>query len=89
MAGGMRREPEHFGERELVLIYVGRKLKDALRLEEVLTGAGIDYAVEADRYWTGTIFRRERVGAFFYVAPETEASARETLSRAGFRAFEE
>jgi hypothetical protein len=83
----VRREPEHFGEQELALIYVGRKLKDALRLEEVLNAAGVDYAVEADRYWAGTIFRRERVGAFFYVAPADEAAARETLTRAGFTPY--
>ena len=83
----MRREPEHFGDRELSLIYVGRKLKVALRAEEVLTAAGVDYFVEADRYWAGMILRRERVGAFFYVEPEVEVAARETLRRAGFEPF--
>jgi hypothetical protein len=34
------------------------------------------------------IFRRERVGAFFYVLPESEASARETMRREGFRPYE-
>jgi hypothetical protein len=85
----MRKAPEYFGDTELALVYVARKLKDALRLEEVLTGAGVDYHVEADRYWTGTIFRRERVGAFFYVIPEAEDATRETLRRAGFQPFEE
>ncbi len=84
----MRRDPEHFGDRELSLVYLGRKLKDALRLEAVLTEAGVDYAVEADRYWVGRIFRRERIGAFFYVAPEAEAAVRETLRTAGFEPFE-
>ena len=85
----MRKDPDHFGDRELALVYVARKLKDALRLEDVLTGEGVDYVVEADRYWSGTIFRRERVGAFFYVVPEAEEAARETLRRAGFQPFEE
>ena len=83
----MRRDPEHFGDRELNLIYVARKLKQALRLEQMLTDAGLDYCVEADRYWAGMILRRERVGAFFYVDPEIEASARATLERAGFEPF--
>ena len=65
----MRRTPEHFGEQDLSLIYVARKLKHALRLEQLLTDAGLDYLVESDEYSTGTIFRRLRVGAFFYVAP--------------------
>jgi hypothetical protein len=81
----MRREPEHFGDQELLLIYLARKLKEALRVEDVLTEAGIDYAVEADRYWTGVLFRRERIGAHFYVLPEVEAAARDTLRRAGFK----
>jgi len=84
----MRRDPEHFGDRELSLVYVARKLKDALRLEDVLTRAGIDYAVEADKYVAGTLFRRERVGAFFYVTPEIEASVRQTLVAAAFKPFE-
>ncbi len=70
-------------------MYLARKLKDALRLEAALTEAGFDYAVEPDRYWTGRIFRRERVGAFFYVAPEDEGSVRETMRRAGFEPVEE
>ena len=84
----MKREPEHFGDQELNLVYVARKLKDARRLEEVLNGAGVEYLVEADRYWSGMIFRRERVGAFFYVVPGVEASAREILRRAGFQPFD-
>jgi len=81
----MRKEPEHFGDQEMCLIYLARKLDEALRVETVLTDAGLDYAVEADRYWTGVLFRRERVGAHFYVLPEVEAAARDTLRRAGFK----
>lgn len=71
----------------MVLIYVARRLKEALRLEDLLTQAGFDYLVEPDKYSGGLIFRTERVGAFFYVAPADEAGARETLAREGFRAF--
>jgi len=84
----MRREPAYFGDVELTLVHVARKLKDALRVEELLTAAGIDYAVEADRYWVGTIFRRERVGAFFYVLPEVEEAGRQALRLAGFKPYE-
>ena len=61
----MRREPDFFDEQDLDLVYVAKKLKEALRLEEVLTAAGFDYLVEPDRYSGGIIFRTERVGAFF------------------------
>ena len=80
----MRKEPEDFGEAEMRLIHVARKLKEALRVEDVLTSAGLDYVVELDEYSVGTIFRRRRVGAFFYVAVHDDPSARELLLRDGF-----
>jgi len=84
----LRREPEHFGEQELSLIYIAKRLKDAQRLEQIFTEAGVDYLVEPDRYSGGIIFRSERVGAFFYVAPETEPAARESLATAGFKPYQ-
>lgn len=85
----MRREPDHFGDdQELELIFVAKRLKEALRLEEVLTQAEIDYLVEPDRYSGGIIFRSERVGAFFYVAPYHASAAREVMMSAGFRPYE-
>ena len=83
----MRREPEHFGDQELSLIYVARKLKEALRLEEFLTSTGVDYAVEADKYKAGAVFRTERVGAFFYVSPSDEEAARAAMQRGGFTPY--
>lgn len=85
---GMRQEPDFFGDQELALIYIAKKLREALRLEELLTQAGLDYLVEPDRYVGGLIFRAERVGAFFYVAPSDNAAARQTLQRAGYRPTE-
>ena len=35
----------------------------------------------------GIIFRAERVGAFFYVAPADEGAAKETLTRNGFQPY--
>ena len=72
----MRQDPDHFEGQELVLVYVAKKLKEALRLEEVLTGAGFDYLVEPDTYRGGVIFASERIGAFFYVAPADDSGAR-------------
>jgi hypothetical protein len=81
----MRRDADFFEDRELDLIYIAKKLKDALRLESVLTEAGVDYAVEPDQYVGGVIFRSERVGAFFYVAPESAERVQEVMHRNGFR----
>ncbi|MGH9646248.1 MAG: hypothetical protein ACRD4E_05460 [Bryobacteraceae bacterium] len=83
----MQRAPEHFGEQELALIYIAKRLTEALRLEVILTDAGLDYLVEPDKYSGGIIFQSERVGAFFYVAPGDEGAARDTLSRSGFNPY--
>jgi vacuolar-type H+-ATPase subunit E/Vma4 len=83
----MQHAAEHFGDQELVLIYIAKQLKDALRLETVLTEAGLDYLVEPDKYSGGLIFQSERVGAFFYVAPADEGAAKDTLSRNGFQPY--
>lgn len=84
----MRREPDYFGGRELALIYIAKRLNDALRLEEVLTAAGLDYLVEPDRYLGGVLFRSERMGAFFYVDPAAEQSARQVMLTAGYRPYQ-
>ena len=84
----MRREPDFFGEQELGLVYVAKKLKEALRLEELLTAAGLEYLVEPDKYRGGIIFPSERVGAFFYVAPESDRAVREVMQGAGFKPYE-
>ncbi|HTR39208.1 MAG TPA: hypothetical protein VMH80_25205 [Bryobacteraceae bacterium] len=81
----MRREAEFFGEREMDLVYIAKKLNEALRLESALTESGVDYAVETDKYSGGVIFRSERMGAFFYVLPEVLEQTREVMRQHGFR----
>jgi hypothetical protein len=81
----MRREPEHFGDQELALVYVARKLAEALKVEEALNSAGFDYLAEPDTYKGGVVFQSERVGVFIYVAPADDSAARAALERAGFR----
>jgi hypothetical protein len=82
------REPDYFEDQELSLIYVAKKLKEALALEQLLTEAGVDYLVEPDRYSGGIIFRSERVGAFFYVTPADETAARETMRNGGYKPYD-
>ena len=84
----MRQPPEFFGEEELSLVYVAKKLDEALRLEGLLEQSGFDYLVEPDKYSGGVIFQTERVGAFFYVSSSSEPAAREAMHRAGFKAYE-
>ncbi|HLJ49326.1 MAG TPA: hypothetical protein VKU01_25105 [Bryobacteraceae bacterium] len=85
----MRRDAEFFGDQELDLIYIAKRLREAQRLEALLTEAGVDYAVEADKYRGGVIFASERIGAFFYVLPDALASALQVMERNRFKIHEE
>lgn len=82
----MRQEPAFFQQEELDLVYIAKKLGEALKLEELLTAAGVDYAVETDQYMGGVVFRNVRVGAFFYVAQPSSEPARQVLLANGYRA---
>lgn len=84
----MRQEPDVFGDAELNLLYIAKKLKEALALEEVLTAASIDYVVEPDTYRGGIIFASERIGAFFYVPPETLQQAQQVLRENRYKPYE-
>lgn len=81
----MRREPEHFDGIEPLLLYVARKLEHAIEVERLLTEAGIDFVLETDTFATGVVFRTERIGVFFYVAPEDGEAARGALEAHGFK----
>jgi hypothetical protein len=80
----MKREADYFEGVEPDLIFVAKRLRDAISLEAVLTGAGIDYAVEPDEYEGGIIFKSRRVGAFFYVRPEVRESAVAVMLENGY-----
>lgn len=69
------------------LVYIAKRLRDALRLEKALTEAGVDFAVEADEYLGGVLFKRKLVGAFFYVLPESVDAARRAMTAAGFEPY--
>ena len=84
----MRQDAEFFGDADLPLVYVAKRLKEALHLEELLTQHGFDYLVEPDRYRGGIIFQTERVGAFFYVSPGKDAEARAFLETNGFKPYQ-
>jgi hypothetical protein len=79
----MRREPDFFGDQELVLVYMARRLKDALAVEKLLNESGLDYALETGPYLSGLLFRTTKVGVYFYVRPEEEERARSALSKRG------
>jgi hypothetical protein len=82
----MRRQAEFF-DTELDLVYMARRLREALKLEAVLTEAGVDYLVETGTYTAGLLFKRELAGAFFYVAPADVDSTRELLIANRFKPY--
>ncbi len=84
----MRRDPDFFGQAELDLIYMARRLRDALRLENLLTEAGIDYLVETGVYTAGLLLKRDLAGAFFYVASADVDGARELLVKNRYKPYE-
>src|SRR5450759_5331487 len=84
---GVKQDASYFEDKEPVLIYIGKKLRDSVRLEEIFTAAGVDYGVEADEYRGGVIFRSVRAGAFFYVLPEAVDAAHEIMRRNGYKPY--
>ena len=84
----MRQEADYFDGKEPVLVYIAKRLRDALRLEDVLTEAGMDYGVETDEYRGGIIFQSMRTGAFFYVLPEMADSVREIMRQNKYKPYD-
>jgi hypothetical protein len=80
----MKRDPDYFADTEPELVFIAKRLRDALSLEELLTGAGVDYIVETDEYHGGMIFKSTRVGAFFYVRPEAREQAAALMLEKGY-----
>ena len=83
----MRREPECFDDAELTLVYMARRLRDALKLEGLFTDAGIEYAVETGTYTGGILMRRDLAGAFFYVQEEAVEKARAVLVQNRYKPY--
>jgi hypothetical protein len=77
-----RVEPEHLRDRERIVI--ARSLRLALRVEQWLTTAGIDYTVQVESVGRSLLFRTERMGAVFYVNAGQATYCREQLTAAGF-----
>ena len=84
----MKQEASFFEGHDPALIYIAKKLKDAVALEQIFTAARVDYGVEADEYRGGVIFRGLRVGAFFYVRPQAVEVAHEIMRRHGYTPYE-
>jgi hypothetical protein len=76
-----RVEPEHVREPER--IFIARSLRLALRVEEWLTMAGVDYAVQTESVGRSLLFGTDRVAAAFYVTCGQAVYCRQQLAAAG------
>jgi hypothetical protein len=85
----VKQEAAFFEGKSPVLVYIAKRLKDALRLEQLLTDADLDFGVEADEYRAGVVFRTVRAGAFFYVLPESVERAFDVLHGNGYTPYVE
>lgn len=80
----MKKDADYFDGFEPDLIFIAKRLPDAKELEALLSSAGIDYAVEADEYQGGIVFKTARVGAFFYVRSEVRERAEDVMLANGY-----
>jgi len=85
----VKQDASFFEGKDPVLVYIAKRLKDALRLEELLAQAGVDFGVEADEYRGGVVFRTVRAGAFFYVLPDMVESAHSVMRLHGYTPYVE
>ncbi len=85
----VKQDASFFEGKSPVLVYIAKRLNDALRLESVLADAGLDFGVEADEYRGGVIFKTVRTGAFFYVLPESVDAAFAAMQRHGYKPYDE
>ena len=75
-------EPEQIRDPER--IFIARSLRLAQRVEEWLTTAGVDYAVQVEPVGRSLLFGTDRMGAVFYVNAGQAVYCREQLIAAGF-----
>jgi len=66
-------------------IYVAISVREARAVEEWLTAAGIEFAVEVEPAGRSFLFGRVRMGAAFYVDAAQAAYCREHLPASGLR----
>ena len=85
----MRCELEFFNGAELHLLYMARRLREALAVEMLLSKAAVEYFVEPGPYQGGLLFPRELTGAYFYVAPKDIPRAREVLVRGKYKPYKQ
>ncbi len=71
-------------EKEITRIFIASNLNEAQRVEDILTGHGIEYAVDIEKYVRLGLFPSEIPGVGFYVLFGQGSFCRDLLRREGF-----
>ncbi len=77
---------DNFADKEVARIYLAGELAEARRVEEILSGYGINYAVEVEPYVRLSFFPSEYAGAAFYVLSGQADFCKRALFEAGLKA---
>ena len=77
-----RIEPDALPEPEQV--YLAATLREARRIEALLTARGVDYATQVEVLGRSTLFGSLRHGVGFYVTATQAGYCRDALAQAGF-----
>jgi hypothetical protein len=77
-----RVDPEVFGDKELVTVFLGATVSEARRAESLLTDLGIDYVVKPEPFGR-SLLGSPRVGAIFYVPVDQAERCSAELVAAG------
>lgn len=81
-------DPEQLAAQDCVRVYIAGRLREARRVEDVLTGHGVDYYVAMERFERRLLgmIRREYTGVAFYVPALSADACRARLAEAGLTA---
>ena len=79
-----RIDAEEFEDRQSELVFIARRVREAKRVEALLSGEGIDYAVAFEPFLHGGIFGVTTLtGVGFYVLSGQARYCRELLGQRG------
>jgi hypothetical protein len=81
----MKHKMEDFVDRELELVLVATKLKQALAVEELLDKEGLEYGLEVEQFRGGLLGLSNRTGVFFYALAGQADFCRTLLKQNGYK----
>jgi hypothetical protein len=81
-----RIEFENFSDRTIIRIYIAKNIREAEKIENLLTDNDIDYAISLEPFLPPSLLQSERMGAAFYVQSGQESICRQLIEGEGMQA---